>query len=596
MTIQKEAIFGGKNAIPPDTLKALVIRGGNEVVKDFLKSQGWDEEEPVAMPIIIANNNGRIIGSNWELCGKVKDVAIKMDHLFPGKGSPNHIVTFDLDLSAFSVPEGVARNWTTWLEGSTLDPTIWSSTDGKTKDGAVLDDWENLGHGPFCLRLHVIPNTSTTALLYLGAIGESFDKLKTRPRYDASGSPHIGVSMSGSSSGRHYRKEVNMGVAEQTGEGYGIGVLPLVKQMYTLQSGPTAPEERNYREQTHAMLRDVRVGQVLAPTEILAALENEALYDYNKHPIKRWPTCPKRFLGQPTTGKITSLNPTQFNPTPAKINKYSNVGGFNSEIFEPLNIPDYVTKHLLEDANHCLAVGSWANMRTALRAIGKAETWAGFQFEFPFGIKEIMTYISYLRTVRRMQADSVDSYLCYVRYAHMKKGMCVPVLRPDIIKCILKGGKIKDSVQKKLEGKKPRLAVTMNWLLLIRALLKKSMFSQKKKKLIWSICTIAYWGSFRIHELLSRKTTNFDVQTTLLRENVTLSTAKHEGVDKEFLSIHLKHPKEEALAGGVTIEIFECKNKKVCPIASLKNWAKNPGFRHAHVQTYRGEMLHWKTF
>ena len=81
-----------------------------------------------------------------------------------------------------------------------------------------------------------------------------------------------------------------------------------------------------------------------------------------------------------------------------------------------------------------------------------------------------------------------------------------------MVKAILRGHE-----QSTLGSKVPRLPVTIPVMRLIRKLLVMNKMEFSKKRLIWAICCIAFHGSFRIHELLSKDGLSFDPTTTLLR-------------------------------------------------------------------------------
>ena len=95
--------------------------------------------------------------------------------------------------------------------------------------------------------------------------------------------------------------------------------------------------------------------------------------------------------------------------------------------------------------------------------------------------------------------------------------------------------------------------------------------------MIWAVACLAFHGSFRIHELLSKKVQTFDPTTTLLGNDVRLVKTKIDGALEEILVIHLKSPKEERLGGGINVELFSTGTFS-CPVSAWKKWcgiAKN---------------------
>ena len=105
---------------------------------------------------------------------------------------------------------------------------------------------------------------------------------------------------------------------------------------------------------------------------------------------------------------------------------------------------------------------------------------------------------------------------------HMKEGYNVPALRPDIVKAILTGLGQKERLDLRLGKKAERLPVTLSVLDLIRHELIKSPWPIARKRMMLTVCYLAFFGSFRIHEILAREKMVFDVQTTLLGNNLKI--------------------------------------------------------------------------
>ena len=104
-----------------------------------------------------------------------------------------------------------------------------------------------------------------------------------------------------------------------------------------------------------------------------------------------------------------------------------------------------------------------------------------------------------------------------LRVAHLKHGVMPGNLKPALVAAIIKG---REHEEGKLNSKIPRLAMTIPVMKLLKALLTDSSMTLVKKRLLWAISCLAFHGSFRIHELLSRSTHTFDPTTTLLSCNI----------------------------------------------------------------------------
>ena len=81
-------------------------------------------------------------------------------------------------------------------------------------------------------------------------------------------------------------------------------------------------------------------------------------------------------------------------------------------------------------------------------------------------------------------------------------------------------------------------------------------------------------GAFRIHEVLARESMSFDPTATLVTKDVNLSTVIVRGVVYEVVKVLLRHPKEERLSAGVTIDLFQVTGEAswLCAVTAYKKW------------------------
>ena len=98
-----------------------------------------------------------------------------------------------------------------------------------------------------------------------------------------------------------------------------------------------------------------------------------------------------------------------------------------------------------------------------------------------------------------------------------------------------------------------------------------SKLSLEERRLIWAVCCLAFHGSFRIHELLSRKVGSFDGTKTLLGNDVRLVNTTIDGIQEEILIVHLKSSKEQQLSKGINVELFATGGFS-CPVKAWKMW------------------------
>ena len=251
--------------------------------------------------------------------------------------------------------------------------------------------------------------------------------------------------------------------------------------------------------------------------------------------------------------------------------KYSSQGAFSSRTFKHHNLPASIIVALVAASNFSLAEGTFKSYRTAERHIIRCENDTKVKMRFPFGERETLTYIGWLIKERKVSAQTVEKYLSGIRFVHIKEGYHVPSLRPEIVRSVLTGLAQKEKVDIRMGRKAERLPVTISVLDLIRHELIKSPWTVAKKRMILTICYIAFFGSFRIHEILAREKMTFDVQTTLLGGNLKVEQWTEK--NSKVMKVWLKSPKELRNGTGVMVELFPTNNY-LCPIRALEKWRK----------------------
>ena len=106
--------------------------------------------------------------------------------------------------------------------------------------------------------------------------------------------------------------------------------------------------------------------------------------------------------------------------------------------------------------------------------------------------------------------------------------------------------------------------------------------------MFWAVCCVAWSGSFRIHELVSKKETEYDVQSTLLWKDVQKSTVTVDNRDTKVLSFYLKSPKTDRIGNGDRLEIFEVPDSFMCPIRAFEKWEKFSSVKKSkHLPVFR---------
>ena len=140
-----------------------------------------------------------------------------------------------------------------------------------------------------------------------------------------------------------------------------------------------------------------------------------------------------------------------------------------------------------------------------------------------------------------------------------------------------------------MNGKERRIPVTVTVMRLLKRRIKKINWPEPNKKLVWALCCVAWNGSFRIHELLSKKREEFDPLVTLLEQDVKLDHTDIQGESVGILKIHLKTQKQNRVGNGVRIEIFG-NSSFMCPVKAIETWLQISNLnRRGDLPLFRSE-------
>ena len=238
----------------------------------------------------------------------------------------------------------------------------------------------------------------------------------------------------------------------------------------------------------------------------------------------------------------------------------------------PLQLVPVLTKA----GNHGLAASSWKTYKTAEKHLQACILDIGRPMQFPFSVGDTLTFIAWLVEKRGVRAKTVQIYMSGLRMGHLKRGLYDVNLYQDIVKHVLTGLKQADLIKDKERGKVERLPVTMAVMEMLKRSLLRCGWDLAKVRLVWAVITMAFNGSFRVHELLSREEHKFDPSSTLLAKNVTSEMVKEGGKWTKVVKVYLKSPKERRLKMGVAVDVFPA-DSFLCPVAAFDKYILSLG-------------------
>jgi len=253
--------------------------------------------------------------------------------------------------------------------------------------------------------------------------------------------------------------------------------------------------------------------------------------------------------------------------------KYSDKSGPDN-LFKNINITERSKAVLAEAGKHGLARSTWSTYNTAEKALHVCKSEIGRSFEFPLTEEDILEFVGWLISERKVKASTINGYLAGLRQAHVSKGYQPPLLRTPLVKLVLKGKENMDSIADR--RKDDRLPMTIEKMRQLKSQTRAWKAGLQDKLLMWAISTLAFHGGFRIHELLCRTEATFDPDFDLLGGDIRVAR-DHQSQDS-LISVKLKCSKENKTGKAVIVEVHETK-RTLCPVKAFTRWIER-----AHVE------------
>ena len=206
-----------------------------------------------------------------------------------------------------------------------------------------------------------------------------------------------------------------------------------------------------------------------------------------------------------------------------------------------MGLPRALLESAIKAANNSLTSHTWVCYESVKKHIKSCQAFTKRRFSFPFTEPMVVVFVSYLLSLGSLKAKTIESYLSALRVWHLTKGHFVQNLRPDIVKALLTGkGHFDDDIDRDDFGRMP---VLLEYLDLLHAILPlDKTLTENNKQAFLAICVMAFFGSFRITELLSKNARTIDPKTDLLRRDIEILERKVNGKKKRVPQSVFKIP------------------------------------------------------
>ena len=210
-----------------------------------------------------------------------------------------------------------------------------------------------------------------------------------------------------------------------------------------------------------------------------------------------------------------------------------------------------------------LAKNTWHRYATALK---KWENFCTNCNTNPknFNGKNRIKFLCWLNEAKNLKPTTVSMYFSAVKKMFAIIRNFCNTKGHKLEKTIVQG--IKNSAIKLREKPCKKITpVNLETLIQLKRWLKRSSYKTLTKKSVWAASLIAFWGCFRLKELLCSKKKIFDKYTDLLWKDIKLC--------KNHIKIEIKSSKSSG-AKSVFVRLGKLTEKTLCPIENLKKLKK----------------------
>jgi hypothetical protein len=175
-------------------------------------------------------------------------------------------------------------------------------------------------------------------------------------------------------------------------------------------------------------------------------------------------------------------------------------------------------------------------------------------------VENVRNYVRWAIKRKGLTPDSVKVYLSDLKLAHKLRDIQIDWSNDFFINSMLKGAK-NLSLYKSI-FKPARFVMSFHLLKILGHEIAICHWDSYTKALYWAACCIAFFGSFRLSEILPAGSSPFCIET-LTWDRVTFT-------NRRSAIINIRFPKAVRKPQGDFVDIFEIPGKSCCPFAALK--------------------------
>jgi len=206
-----------------------------------------------------------------------------------------------------------------------------------------------------------------------------------------------------------------------------------------------------------------------------------------------------------------------------------------------------------------LSQSTWRKNASAFNCFTEFEKFTGTKNIWPLNDKTVNTFVEWSLLKKGLKHSTVSSYLSSLNFLHKVQGLNGSSCTNFLAKTLIRGAENLDFYKHLTKGS--RKVMTLSLLKILGHQLSISGWSKDSIQVIWAVATTAFFGSFRLGEILCSNAQKFTSSEVLTWEDVKFKD--------DSIVIGIKIPKSRKPKGEF-VDLFEVKGYNCCPVAALR--------------------------
>ncbi len=157
------------------------------------------------------------------------------------------------------------------------------------------------------------------------------------------------------------------------------------------------------------------------------------------------------------------------------------------------------------------SVGAWNRQLSAVNSYSKFSLDQGFMVAWPIPIESLRAYVGWSLKTKKLTPSTVKQYLSDLKNFHLLRGLPTKHFDDFFLASMIRGAE-NMSLYANLT-KQARLVMSFPLLKILGHEIATSNWSDESKRVFWGACCIAFFGSFRMGELLSNDEHQYSAET-----------------------------------------------------------------------------------